>query len=480
MLRNPFKQFKTYFEEKTIRNWDAVVRSNKELEAAVDILNMIERYGATALIVGGAVRDLLLGDEPHDVDIATNMSLDGIENLFNTHDIGKSKDFNIVAVNHKGFQFEIANFREESGTTDNRHPDEVKAVDTFDKDAARRDITINSLGLTRDGVVIDYQNGIEDLENKIIRTVGDPQKRFVEDALRLIRALRFASKFGFKIDPPTRNAIENLRDLIDNVSQERIRDELFKIAEVGGSQLAKFIEHLDDVKMLEKILPEVKALQGMEQPKDHHPEGDAYQHTIAALNTSRSKDPITNLAILFHDIGKATSQDFKNGVPIYYGHQHESGKLVDQVADRLKLSGDDRDAIKFVADNHMIGYQLKDGTMKKSKILVLRNNPYWEHLKDTVYADIMSRGLPREDEYNKIVNTFDEVQKTFGKKEAFEKKMSALVNGRMIMDLIPGIKGVEIGRIKNQTRDWVVSKNFKVTPEEVNNYIKKAGMMNER
>jgi len=92
----------------------------------------------------------------------------------------------------------------------------------------------------------------------------------------------------------------------------------------------------------------------------------------------------------------------------------------------------------------------------------------------------MSRGLPREDEYNKIVNTFDEVQKTFGKKEAFEKKMSALVNGRMIMDLIPGIKGVEIGRIKNQTRDWVVSKNFKVTPEEVNNYIKKAGMMNER
>jgi len=359
-----------------------------------------------------------------------------------------------------------------------RHPKGVESTQSFVDDSARRDLTINSLGLTKDGEIVDYQGGVEDLKNKLVRAVGEPKQRFEEDALRLIRTMRFAAKLGFAIEPKTLQAAKELNHLIDTVSVERVHDELFKVADGGGSALANFIEHMDESGMLERVLPEIKVLQGMEQPKEHHPEGDAYQHTLAALRTSRSKDPLTNLAIMFHDIGKNKEvHKVVDGRSTYFGHHSEGAKLFDKIADRLKFSNDEREAIKFVIDNHMLGYQMKQG-MKKSTMLAMRNSPYWEHLKECFYADIMSRGIPsRIDDFNEIVDKLDHIQKVMGEKEAFEKKMSALVDGRFIMNLIPGIIGQDIGTIKNQTREWIVKNDFKVSKDQVADYIKKAGMM---
>ena len=361
---------------------------------------------------------------------------------------------------------------------DFRHPKDVNITQSFKDDSLRRDISINALGLTKDGEVVDYQGGVEDIKNKIIRAVGEPKQRFIEDALRLLRVLRFSSKLGFTIEPKTLEAIKELNYLIDKVSKERITDELMKTAAAGGKALANFIERMDETGMLEKILPEVKALQGMAQPKAHHPEGDSWAHTIEALKVARTNDPITNICILLHDVGKnKNTLDYKDGEPTYYGHHHESAKLVDQIADRLKFSNEIREAVKFVAENHMLGYQIKGG-MKKSTMLSLINSPYWEHLKETFYADIMSRGIPEKiKDFNDIVGQLEEVQKTMGQKQEFENKMKALVDGRMIMQLVPGIKGQDIGKIKDQTREWIINKKFNVTPEEVNDYIKKASMM---
>ena len=159
-----------------VDNWDKVVNSSDELLAAIEILKIINKQDAEALIVGGAVRDIILGNTPHDVDIATNMDLERVGELFSSYDIGKSKDFGIVAVPYKGFNFEIAHYREEFGTSDARHPDEVRDVDTFERDSARRDITINSLGLDASGTIIDYQGGLEDIKNGMIRAVCLPHK----------------------------------------------------------------------------------------------------------------------------------------------------------------------------------------------------------------------------------------------------------------------------------------------------------------
>lgn len=170
-------------------------------------------------------------------------------------------------------KFEITNFRQESGYSDSRHPDKVEIIKTFEGDAARRDFTVNALGIDRKGILHDYVNGIEDLNQRILRAVGEPAIRFQEDALRILRAIRFAIRFGFKIESKTEQAIIHLKDTIKKVAPERIKDEIWKVASISGSALADYIEYLDKVGLLEIILPEIKQLQTAFHEIEHHPEG---------------------------------------------------------------------------------------------------------------------------------------------------------------------------------------------------------------
>lgn len=472
-----------------VDNWDKVVNSSDELLAAIEILKIINKQDAEALIVGGAVRDIILGKDPHDVDIATNMDLERVGELFSSYDIGKSKDFGIVAVPYKGFNFEIAHYREEFGTSDARHPDEVRDVDTFERDSARRDITINSLGLDASGTIIDYQGGLEDIKNGMIRAVGQPDERIKEDALRIIRVIRFAAKFGFDIDPETKQAVKELghmlfRDESDpdktGVSAERLHDELFKMAESGGPALADFLEKLDETDLLDKFLPEVKAMQGVEQQPEHHPEGDVSQHVLAALRSSPvTGKPITTLAILFHDIGKPgtyelTSTDkYPDGKHTFYGHDKFGVGVFEQIADRLKFSNDEKNAIAWVIENHMKPY--KAAEMKPSKLLALKNNQFWPELKDVLYADIHSRGTEGKhakgpQDYTDILQHFDTRTKGLGDAEAVKNKLKGMVDGRMIMKLT-GATGPEIGRIKDATTEWILNDRPNATEEEIEQYI---------
>lgn len=488
MTVQAFKQF--FLEQnKTVDNWDMVRNSSAELQAALEILNVINSKGSEALIVGGAVRDIILGKKPHDVDIATNMSMDEVADLFKSFDIGRSQDFGIVAVPYKGFTFEIAHYREEFGTSDARHPDEVRDVDSFEQDSARRDITINSLGLDADGTIIDYQGGLEDIKNGMIRAVGDPGERIKEDALRIIRIIRFASKFGFEIEPETKQAVKQLGNMLfrdeenpdkTGVSAERLHDELFKMADAGGPALADYLEKLDEADILDKFLPEIKALQGVEQQPEHHPEGDVSQHVLAALRASKTTGkPITTLAILFHDIGKPGTYDFKpttkfpKGKHTFYGHDKHGVDVFKDIARRLKFSNDERNAISWIIKNHMKPYKASE--MKPSKLVALKNSPYWEELKDVLYADIHSRGgeskfAKNPEDYDNILKQFTDKTKDLGDASQIKNKLKNMIDGNKVMKLT-GAQGPEIGRILNSTHEWILNDRPDATEREIEEYI---------
>mgnify|MGYP003109802914 CR=1 FL=1 len=477
------KTFKQFFSEQTkqkLDNWNSVVSSSDELQAALDILKTITTHGAEALIVGGAVRDIILGKTPHDVDIATNMDLEQVADIFKSFDIGKSKDFGIVAVPHKGYTFEIAHYREEFGSSDARHPDQVRDVGTFERDSARRDITINSLGLDHTGTIIDYQGGLEDLKNGLIRAVGDPGDRIKEDTLRIIRAIRFAAKFGFDIEPDTKQAVQELghmlfRDEQDpdktGVSAERLHDELFKMAESGGPALASFLEKMDEVGLLEQFLPEVKAMQGVEHNPEHHPEGDVYQHVLAALRASTTTNkPVTTLAVLFHDIGKPGTHDPADGKHTFHRHGKHGVEVFRDIANRLKFSNDEKNAIAWVIENHMKPYLSHE--MKPNKLIALKNNKFWPELKDVLYADIHARGDDTRftQEYDKIMKDFETRTAGMGDAAETKAKLSSLVNGKMVMD-ITGAQGPEVGRILKHVHEWILDTKPTPTKQQVIDYI---------
>lgn len=473
------KKFNAYFSEafQQYQDWQQMLDSNEMLKTAVDLLKKLEQIEPNSenLIVGGAVRDLLLGHQPHDVDIATNIDIDTISKHFETADIGKSKDFGIVDVPYGDFHYEVANFRTESGYSDSRHPDKVEMVKTFEQDAKRRDLTINALGIDKNGVIHDYVGGIDDLNNKLIRTVGEPFKRFTEDSLRLLRVGRFATRLGFKIDSETEKAIMELKNTITNVAPERVKAELFKVAGISGLALADYIEHLDKVGLLALILPELHEMKHGDYPHQpkHHPEGNVFQHVLAALRTSKSKDAIINLAIMAHDLGKiATKGANEEGAVTYKGHEDAGKEIFEKIAERLKFSNDERDSVLFAIEYHMQGHRFPE--MKKSKIISIRQNKNWPVLKDVLHADQAARGPDfQHKNWIKDMDYVEDIFKKFGEKETFEKKMSTFVDGRKIMELRPDVKGFQIGVIKNAAREYVIQNDFNVTPEDVKEFIKR-------
>jgi len=213
--------------DEALAGWKSYVKRIPMLRAGVKVLEKINKKGFKAYIVGGTVRDLVLGQEPHDIDIATNMSMSEIKKLFKTYELGKSTDYGIVVIREKGFSFELAQFRADGSYVDGRRPETVEIKGTFKEDAERRDFTINAMAIDKTGNIIDYFNGRKDIKNKVLRTVGDPKKRFGEDKLRIMRAARFAAKLDMDIDKDTRSTARKLAKDMTQLSAERIKDELF-------------------------------------------------------------------------------------------------------------------------------------------------------------------------------------------------------------------------------------------------------------
>ena len=349
-----------------------------------------------------------------------------------------------------------------------RHPDSVQRVSSFQQDAMRRDFTINALGIDKNGMIYDYVDGIQDLKNKLLRAVGDAKNRFTEDALRIYRVLRFASKLGFTVEPKTLEAAKELVDITDTLAAERVTGEMYKVA-ASGSALSRYIQHLDSVGLLKKSLPEIKQLQGKEQHVKHHPEGDVYQHTLAALNVSPSNDPIVNISILLHDIGKGITY-MNRGTPdtpkhTYYGHDVAGLSIIDRIADRFKLSSKDKDIITFVAQRHMLLHHPED--LSRQKIVQIVNSPYWDILKIASYADKASRGEGFDEQrYNTDIAYMEKIAKETsagGGPEGLKKRLKSMVDGNRLIAWIPELNQADnrplIGQLIHKLQEWIINSN---------------------
>ena len=463
-----------------LKQWKSYISSNKELAAGVDILTKINKAGYKSYIVGGSVRDIILGDlKPHDIDIATNMPIEEISKLWKTYDIGKSKTFGIVTIKHKGFDFEIAQFRNDGKYEDGRRPESVTITGSFEDDAERRDFTINAMGINAKGEIIDFFDGKKDIKNKVLKTVGNPYDRFGEDYLRMLRAPRFAAKLGLDIHKDTKKAIQKLSPNIQDLSAERIRDELIKAASQSGDKFAKYIKILYDLKLLRFILPEVMNLKWYKENLQHHPEtrgsgGTVYSHVMKALEKSDSKDPIKNIAILLHDIGKGVSLSIADGLPKYLGHAKKSIELTNQIADRLKMSNKERDAIIFAVGNHMKFHNILK--MKASKIAKLVSDDNWDVLVAVGRADEFSRGevFMHAGEFEKIVDKAIKIKQKFGIK--LVNKQLKIVDGNRVMKVMGIGSGPKVGEIIRKVTEEIMDNNIDIDDKEtIDNLIRKYG-----
>lgn len=429
--------------------------TNYLFEKGVSLIKEIEALGYQAYIVGGAVRDWLTYEVVHDIDIATNCPMEILESKFRTYKIGKSKDFGILSVVYKYSHFEVAQFRSDGNYSDGRRPDSVEIVKDFKEDASRRDFTINAMGLTCNSQIIDYFKGKNDLNDKIIRTVGNPEGRFQEDHLRMIRAARFASAAEFTIEKETKEAIRKLSYLVYKVSPERVTGELIKAASKTGPQFARFLLILDDLNLLSKILPEITKLKELDHKPEFHPEGKTvFDHVIKCVEVMGSHDSISKIAVLFHDVGKGVSyQETSKGLT-FHRHEKTGVGIARKALKRLKFPNCHTESILFAVRNHMKLHALL--SMRPSKIVRLLDHPCFPILMDVAWADEFSRG-----ETFIHLGEFDEnMSKALKIKEEWEERAAAkpekFVDGNRIMSIAGIEPGPLVGKIKRQVEDHII------------------------
>lgn len=353
-------------------------------KAAEDVCAVLREAGHRALFAGGCVRDMLLGAEPKDYDVATSATPIEIEALF-PKTIGVGAKFGVEIVQTSSGPIEVATFRSDGPYSDGRHPDYVEFRGERE-DAARRDFTINALFFDPESnEVIDYVDGRRDLEAGVIRTVGDPRERFQEDYLRLLRAVRFAARLGFALDPGTKSAVVELAPWVLGSSWERIRDEIVKLLTEGGA--AQGFRLLDETGLLERILPEVAAMKGVEQPPEFHPEGDVFTHTMLMLDQLESPSPTLALGVLLHDVGKPLTQTFEDRIR-FNNHDKVGARLTETICDRLRLSSDMKDRVVWMVEQHMrLGAASK---MKESKLKRFVREDGFDELLELGRVDCLS------------------------------------------------------------------------------------------
>jgi len=455
-----------------------------------EILDKFSKSGHEIYIVGGAVRDLLMGKEVSDWDFTTNappeiilgLFPDGFyDNLFGTVGVVNPEDEKNLLTGRQGKKpgikipvYEITTFRKEMGYSDARHPDKVNWGKTIEEDLVRRDFTINAMALrpTERGSglqpeasaerqaftfeLIDLYNGQKDIKNKIIRAVGNPDERFREDALRMMRAVRIATQLGFSIEEKTFEAIKKNVDLLDKISAERIRDELLKLLSYRFAADGYLL--LRNSGLAEKILPEVETGFGIQQksPGRHHTL-DVGNHSVQSLRFSKTSDQIINLAILLHDVGKPTVARTKTGGTItFYNHEILGASIAGNIAQRLKFSKKDKDRLVTLVRWHQFSV---DERQTDKAIRRFIRNVGKENLEDMLILRTADRlgGGAKETSWRleKFKTKLVEVQK-----EPF-KITDLKINGNEIMKELNIHPGPLVGKLLNQLFNEVVDKKLK-------------------
>ncbi len=351
---------------------------------AISIVGTLQSSGYEAYLVGGCVRDLLLGREPADYDVATSATPAQVIKLFpDTYAVGAQ--FGVVLVPNPSAEnendaVEVATFRSDVGSTDGRHPDQVRFSTDPKEDVARRDFTINGLLLNPStNEILDFVGGQNDLKARTLRTIGNPELRFAEDKLRMLRAVRFAARFGYLIEPQTFSAMQKLAPQIHQISCERVREELTKMLTEGHAREAFLL--LDRTGLLREVLPEISAMKGIQQPPQFHPEGDVFVHTMLLL--SKLPYPCASTlawGALLHDVGKPPTFRVAPDRIRFDGHVEVGVKMAERICQRLRFSNSDTEQILALVENHMrFGdvERMKESTFKR----FIRMPRFEEHLE---------------------------------------------------------------------------------------------------
>jgi len=409
------------------------------------------------------VRDLLLGREPADYDVATDATPDQVMSLF-PESVAVGAQFGVILIPRDGLKVEVATFRSDIGYSDGRHPDAVVYAKTAEEDVQRRDFTINGLLMRHDtSEVLDYVNGRADLKAGIVRAIGNPDRRFEEDKLRMLRAVRFAARFKFEIEAQTFRAIRKQVTDVHQVSAERVRDELTKMLTEGAAGNA--FRLLDQAWLLHRVLPEVAAMKGVEQPPQFHPEGDVWIHTCMMLDGIPSGASSTLAwGILLHDVGKPPTfrSAAETGDRIRFdGHVEVGMKIGEEICRRLRMSNDDAEQIVALIANHM---RFKDVEhMRRSTLKRFVRIPKFEEHLALHRLDCLSS--------NRNLQTHDYVQRFLAETPPEQVRPPRLLTGDDLIYLgySPGPKFAEILR---SIEDAQLEGNIK-TREEALKFVEK-------
>ena len=427
-------------------------------EVEIKILNKLNEYGK-GYIVGGAIRDILLGLKPKDVDFATNLSYETLKTLFSEYtpkETGKS--FGVLRIRINNIDYEIAKFREDIYGKEKK----VSFVDDIKNDLARRDFTINAMAYNQKEGIIDLYNGQKDIENRIINFIGNAEERIIEDPLRVLRAFRFMSRLNFSLSENTIEAIKNQKFLLKNIPEEKITMEFSKL--LLGDNIKNTLTLMKDTGVLELIIPEFKATYNFNQCNPHH-NLDLFNHIINVVSKVPA-DLELRYSALLHDIAKPIVQTFdEKGIAHYKTHEIVGADMARDILARMKLPVKLIDTVVEIIKKHMVLY--KDITDKKfNKLLSEMGYDNLLRLIEHSIADNSSKN-------NEVVSTENDLHERL--KRAVEKQMQITVNDLAVngKDLIElGFTGKEIGEIKKELLDKYLSEEIQNEKEEMVEYVK--------
>lgn len=441
---------------------DIKIKIPYQAEKVIDIL---EASGFEAYCVGGCVRDSLMGKEPSDWDICTSCEPENLKDIFSCYKIIETGlKHGTITVVIDSMQIEITTFRKDLSYCDHRHPESVEFVSSLKEDLSRRDFTVNSLAYNNKSGLIDYFGGLNDIENKIIRCVGEPYTRFEEDALRILRALRFASTLKFEIDAKTKSAIYKKAELLSFVSKERIRDELLKLL-TGENVLSVLIEYKE---IIFSIIPELKKCDLTPQNTPHHCY-NVYEHTAHSVSNIEPL-PYLRMTMLLHDIGKPnTLKTDKQGISHFKTHPYVGRQLAEKILHCLRFSNKDINYICDLIEQHDNRFPANENSVKKF-ISKYGKDFFKDYIKIRKADTLAQSKYMREDK----LRTISEVKNIGDKviKSNVPLNLKDLeINGNDLIEI--GFAGDAIGKILNEILTLVLENKLENTKSELMNFARK-------
>jgi poly(A) polymerase/tRNA nucleotidyltransferase (CCA-adding enzyme) len=460
------------------------------MEIPKEILEVVEKLkenGFEAYIVGGCVRDFLRGIEPEDWDVTTNAKPEEIMKIF-PKSFYENRFLTVTVLtesqNPKLKEIEITTFRKEAKYTDKRHPDFIGFAKTLEEDLARRDFTINAMAIdvgrmkVEEGIrIIDLYGGQEDLKNKLIRAVGDPRERFSEDALRMMRAVRFSVTLGegWKIEEKTKEAIKENAFWISAISKERIRDEFLKI--IMCERAAEGIERMRELGLLKYIIPELE--EGYKVTQNKHHIYDCYEHYLKSLDYAAKKgfNMYVRLAALFHDIGKPRTKRGEGPNATFYGHEVVGAKMTAQILNRLRFPKKDIEKIVKLVRYHLFYYN--PGEVKESSVRRLLRKVGPENIEELLQlrmADRIGSGVPKAEPY-KLRHLRYMIEKV--SRDPISVKMLK-VDGNDVMEILKIKPGPKVGQILHILLEEVIDDPKKNEEGFLKEEIKRLGGLSDK